>query len=202
MPVRLFLLCLCLAVAAVAARAQTAQVGDVRECTTANQTDCERALVITDGQCQAIAGDPGTSWSNSDIDRFTNACWTCDDLDMDFRFGESLGFFRCQKRFADTAVPTLPEPDWQARECTRYALVRETPDSVTLRIHNLCGHEIAVNACATWYDGREREKQSTVAPHDEETALRWPVERYTSAKVIWNYCRTDAEVGCPAPCPR
>lgn len=201
MLVRLILLIFCLAMPGAFARAQD-QVGDARECTAPGQTGCERALVITGGRCQAIAGDPGATWSAADIDRFTNACWTCDDLDMDFRFGESLGFFRCQKRFAASALPQPPVPDWQQRECTRYALVRDTPDSVTLRIRNLCGHEIAVNACAVWYDGREQAERSTTAARNGEAALSWPVERYTTANVTWNYCRTDAEVPCPAPCPR
>lgn len=199
---RLIISILCLVLWAGAARAQPNQVGAVRECTTANQTNCEQALVVTDGQCRAIAGDPGATWSAADIDRFTNACWTCADLDMDFRFGESLGFFRCQKRFVAAAQPRPPEPAWQQRECTRYALSRDTPDSVTLHIHNLCGYEIEVNACASWYGGRERASLTSVAPHDEETALTWPVERYTTANVIWNFCAIGAEVPCPASCSR
>lgn len=189
---------------ALAAGAGAASAQPLPECTQPGQLGCEPALLVTGGQCRAIAGDPAADWRRDEIDRFTNACYTCDDLDMDFRFGGRLGFFRCEPRQPATAAGALPvgpapEPAWQQRECTRYGLQRETDTSLALTVQNRCADPITVVACATWHDGRDSGQGSGETEPGGEIVLRWPVDVYTRAKVVWNFCR-PGEV-CPAPCP-
>jgi hypothetical protein len=186
--------------------AQPQTVGEARECTAPGQAGCERPLVVTGGQCREIARNPDPAWPRTDIDRMTNACFTCDDLDLDFRFGDRLGFFRCQPRQAGTpagpapsATPPAGEPDWQERQCTRYGLRRESDTSLALTVQNRCDHDIVVNACATWRGGAERGAGAGQAAPGQSVIVRWPVDVYTRAQVVWNYCAAGAT--CPAPCP-
>ena len=176
--------------------------GAARECTRPGEAGCEQPLLVTGGQCNRIAGNTDPRWRGEDVDRIANACWTCDDLDMDIRFGEQLGFFRCQPRTAapapgPTVTPT--EPAWQQRDCTSYGLRRESGQSLALTVRNRCDYQIAVNACASWYGGRERGTANGTAPPGDAVVLRWPVDVYTRADVVWNFCR--AGEACPAPCP-
>ena len=206
---------------ALAASAGTASAQQLRECTQPNEIGCERPLIVTGGQCQAIAGNAAASAPRREIDRFTNACFTCDDLDMDFRFGEQLGFFKCQPRITPTTggamqpapdgsappaprtaapMPTgpAPEPAWQQRDCTRYGLQRENQNTLALTVQNRCEVPITVEACATWHDGRDSGRGSGKAVPGADVVLRWPVDVYTRAQVVWNFCR-PGEL-CPAPC--
>jgi hypothetical protein len=188
------------------ALAQQQTVGEARECTRPGEIGCEQPLVVTGGQCHEIARGADPAWGRADIDRMTNACFTCDDLDRDFRFGDRLGFFRCQPRVTATPagpvpsrVPSAPAPAWQQRQCTRYALQRESETSVALTVQNRCDHEIVVNACATWRGGAERAPATGQAAPGQSVVVRWPVDVYTRANVVWNFCPPGED--CPAPCP-
>lgn len=192
-----------LVLAAMATAGGPARAQQVRECAGPADTGCQRALVVTGGQCKAIGGDPAPGWRRQDIDRFTNACYTCDDLDMDFAFGEQLGFFRCKGRQAATPpgpmpVGPAPDPVWQQRECTRFGLQRENNSTLALTVENQCGYPISINACATWHEGRQQGPGSADAEPGGQVVLRWPVDVYTRAQVVWNYCPVGES--CPAPC--